>query len=588
MKETLSKELDELVLKHFGKNFKFRKYQKELIIDICNTFLTSDKKGYIIEAPTGFGKSILNLCVAKLLNLHGKNGYILASDLSLHQQYVADVKKYNLCIANVAGVDNYNCPENGEKHSLGECTMCNIPHNKRKTLPCYLTCPYYSARDIAIKSATAILTYPYALICRNYVDRNGDSEMWGQRDFVICDEAHKVVEIVQNHFSPRIDIATNSKLEKLRDFFISHEFGDIKQVSKNELSVSFDKMFSENDVNKLQQILINFEYQLEYFKEKAELMKTWLSRKYAFKSVPAEYRAALYLIDFVKDIHCKFEDYNIIIQKSGVNSLIKNPDKEGVTFNTLNESYLMQKHFHEQFGYSVWTSATIGDISIFCKNTKLNNTRSIRLPSNFNFKQSPIFAFSGKKMSFNEKEKSFPWAIEKVKEIAELHKNEKGIIHTGSYDLTNKLYKELPKHIKKRLLIYNNSEEKHAALYDFYNSNDKILIGPSILEGVSFDDDHSRFQVFFKIPYPSLMDRFVSSKMKIDQTWYDTKTVLQVIQGIGRSIRNDKDYCKTYITDSCFIDLYKKTRNMFPIEFHDRLIFIPHQTKNWWTTKSLI
>jgi len=579
-KEKIEKDLDEIVNLHFGESFRFRKYQKELIIDIVKTILEGTKKSYVIEAPTGSGKSIIALATARLLNKYDKKGYILASDLSLQSQYEIDLERYQLHWGSVKGVDNYNCIVNNEKHSLGECVMKNIPSGKRRFLSCYKDCPYYQARDKAIGSHTSILNYSYFLIARNYIDAMDEIEMWGKRDFVICDEAHKVTDIVQNHFSPRIDISTNAKLEKLREFFISKEFGSIK-VTKHELSATIDKLFKLEDVHQLQNALSEFQYQLSFFNEKANDMKSWLARKYAFKTIPTEFRYGAYLVDWVKDLHCKFEDFNVIIKETGVTSLIKNPSDEGVTFNCLDESYLMIKHMWDMAGFPIVMSATIGDSRTYVKSTKLEEPRSIRVPSTFNFEESPIYAFTGKKMSFNEKEQSFPWAVEKIKEIAELHKGQNGIIQTGSYNFAIQLMKKLPKDLKSRILTYNSSEEKKEALRKFAEGKDKILIGPSILEGLNFDEDMSRFQVILKLPYPSLMDRFVAAKLKSDQDWYNMKTTLQILQGIGRSVRNERDWAKTYILDGCFAELYRRNQGAFSKDFNDRLIWVPYHTKNW-------
>jgi len=572
----LESRLDEIVLKHFGKNYKFRKYQKEVILNICETFLDRKVESYILELPTGGGKSHIAMAVSRLLNTYNNRGYILASDLSLQAQYETDLLRFQFDFGNIKGIDNYICPENGEKHSLGECTICGIPYNQRQSLPCYRNCPYYQARDKAIKTDTSLLNYSYGLICRNYVDQNCEAgEMWGQRDFVICDEAHKVIEIVQNHFSPRIDITTNSKLERLREFFIEHDFGDIREVSKTQLASTIDRLFTETNPKILQETLCDFEFQLEAAKDKAELMKLWISKRYSFrgKQMPRDIFYAMSLLDYCKDIHCKVEDYNAIIAGTGVKSLIKNPAEESITFNCLDESYLMTRYFHEKFGFSVFMSATIGDPKQFAITNKLESAKGLRLPSNFDFGKSPIICLTGRKMSYSEKEQNFPFMISKVEEIMDYHRDEKGIIHTGSYSFGSQLFNGLSSKHKKRILFYNTSEQKREILEQFYKSKDKILIGPSILEGVDFYDDRSRFQVYLKVPYPSLADKFIAAKLQESQSYYNRKTILSFVQGVGRSVRNETDFCSTYVLDGCFQALYFGNQNEFADDFKKRVIW---------------
>lgn len=576
--------INDFVEKFLPKDFIFRKYQKEVIIDIINTFLEGEKKSYILEMPTGGGKSLVGIIASYVLNQHGKTGYILVSDLSLLKQYENDITRYKIHFPIVSGIDNYFCSENMEKHSLGECHIRNIPSNQIRNLSCYRNCEYYCRRDAAAAASTCILTYSYWLIQRNYVAKQVENEQFKIRDFIICDEAHKVTDIVQNHFSPSINIMTNSQLEKLRQFILSKEFGQVK-VSSKKLSETIDNLFKENSTEKLFLILKDFEYQLSCFEEKADLIKEFIAKKYAFKSVPKEWRYGIYLCDWVKDMHCKFEDYNLIIDNTGLKSLIKNPGEEGVTFNCLDESYLMKKHFHDECGYELLMSATIGDPKNYMKNIKVPNARFIRVKSSFNFDKSPIYAFVGKKMSFSEKTDSLPWVIEKVKEIINIHKEDSGIIHTGSYALSRELYGSLSVEIRKRILFYTNSDEKKECLIEFYKKPGMVLIGPSILEGLDLYQDRSRFQIFMKTPYPSLMDKFVAAKLDNDQSWYNHKTSLAVLQGIGRSVRSQTDWAVSYILDGCFVDLFKRNQSAFPQEFKERLIWVQHNNMYWQNMK---
>jgi len=83
-------------------------------------------------------------------------------------------------------------------------------------------------------------------------------------------------------------------------------------------------------------------------------------------------------------------------------------------------------------------------------------------------------------------------------------------------------------------------------------------------------DDKSRFQIFFKVPYPSLGDPLVKAKMQTFPDWYDWKTGITIQQGAGRSIRNKEDWAVTYILDACFGNLINKLE-YFPNNFKQRI-----------------
>ena len=92
-----------------------------------------------------------------------------------------------------------------------------------------------------------------------------------------------------------------------------------------------------------------------------------------------------------------------------------------------------------------------------------------------------------------------------------LEKNNKlnGIIHTASY--ANAIYiKEHTQH-KKRIIEYENSKEKELVL-EMLSMSNKVVMGPSLIEGIDLPDELSRLQVLFKIPYPSLGDKFINYK----------------------------------------------------------------------------
>ena len=47
----------------------------------------------------------------------------------------------------------------------------------------------------------------------------------------------------------------------------------------------------------------------------------------------------------------------------------------------------------------------------------------------------------------------------------------------------------------------------------------------------------------------SLGSEFIRKKMKKDYKWYVWKTTINILQGVGRSIRNKDDYAVTYLVD---------------------------------------
>ena len=168
----INKYLEDFEETFMPKEFSWRKGQREAIISIIEAY-ENGTNTVILDAPVGSGKSIIGMAVSYILNKHGKDGYILASDIALQEQYEKDFKLYNLKWGSVKGIDNYMCIDNMEKNSLGTCRNRN---KAPKGMYCYSSCPYFVARDAASESPTALLNYAYWLIMQNYTNQHMDED----------------------------------------------------------------------------------------------------------------------------------------------------------------------------------------------------------------------------------------------------------------------------------------------------------------------------------------------------------------------------------------------------------------------------
>ena len=58
-----------------------------------------------------------------------------------------------------------------------------------------------------------------------------------------------------------------------------------------------------------------------------------------------------------------------------------------------------------------------------------------------------------------------------------------------------------------------------------------------------------------KIPYPNIKSKKIKKRQETYKDWYHWKTIVDLIQSYGRSIRSDTDYADTFILDSCLTDI---------------------------------
>ena len=109
--------VEEWAYKRISPKFKFREHQKECIVRIIQNILNHKYQNYIIQAPTGSGKSLINMIAAGVLaEYFDVTSYILVSDLFLWEQYEKFLNKHKSTgIASIKGqTGNYTCKLNGE------------------------------------------------------------------------------------------------------------------------------------------------------------------------------------------------------------------------------------------------------------------------------------------------------------------------------------------------------------------------------------------------------------------------------------------------------------------------------------------
>lgn len=239
---------------------------------------------------------------------------------------------------------------------------------------------------------------------------------------------------------------------------------------------------------------------------------------------------------------------------------------------------LSAKHYAEEtiFKYGnkrLLMSATILDKNIFCNNVGLDpkNTAFLSLPSPFDIKNRPIYIQKSGSMSRKNIEKTLPILSKNVRAIINEYPNDKGIIFTHNYKIANYIAKYLN---NKRIILHDSSNRMDMYKLHLNSKEPTILISPSLTEGIDLIDDLSRFQIIAKIPFPYLGDKYVTTKMRVNNGWYDWMTAKTIVQESGRSIRHKDDWSDTFILDSDIIFFYKKSSFLFPNWYKNAMIFV--------------
>lgn len=572
LERTIVEIIDDSLAKNvFGTDFAFRKGQREIVEAICNSYLEDPNATIVVDAPTGAGKSLIAMWSSHVLKELGNRGYLITSDLSLQDQYESDFYRLGLRWPSIRGVDNYECSVNGLPFSLGDCKLKGMGYEQAEKLSCYSSCEYLQNRKRSIEQPVALLNYSFWLIQRNYVEdrmlQDGKEVPFKSRDFVFFDEAHKVDEIVQGHFSPRIDIGIVDKFGLANRFIQKQNIGTPIQTLGSIKSI-VNRLLTEKGKSELFETMQEFRKIAKVYRKAAQITKAQAGKRFKNREVPKDWSTALTTFDRIKDVYCKFDDYVALIGEVGTDAMVINQSEDEAKFMCVEEGQMIQKYLHDKAGFKVFMSATIGDPRSFVKIMGIKNAKFIRVDNAFNYDKSPVVFVNRHKLSYRERETSLPKVVEILDQIISKHKGQRGIIHTGSYMFSNYI-KQNSKHTF-RLMDYETSKGKKGIIELFKKKEDAVLMGPSLLEGLDLKDDTSRFQIFFKVPYPNVSDPLIKAKMQHSGDWYDWKTGISIMQGVGRSVRSKDDWAVTYILDACFRSLINK-QGFFPPSFAERI-----------------
>jgi len=280
------------------------------------------------------------------------------------------------------------------------------------------------------------------------------------------------------------------------------------------------------------------------------------------------------LIDVVQDIDKLTRTINNILS-SPKNWIVAEVHKENydvvrVEFKPLDASKYVRT-IVEKCPKLLIMSATILNHKTFEKNLGLGNeddkTKFIQIQSDFPVENRPIFPLGIEYLNFsNLQQTDVKIKISRaIDNIMHIHSNDKGIIHTSSYEQLNFIKENISKSNARRLILTDPEIEREEVIKEHTNSKKPtVLISPSWHTGLDLKDHLSRFQIITEVPHPNIADKWTAEKRKANENWYYWQTALKLIQAYGRSVRSKDDWAKTYVLDSAFKYFVKLNMDIIP------------------------
>jgi len=571
---------------NYIKNFPFttlRHRQEDVLREIDSAFASGYKR-VILEAPTGFGKSPVAISTALTLG----SSYICTSTKDLQSQYARDFSFVRVA----KGKSNFTCEVKDDliRNRTYKCNPCGLrmsacPHTSVEYGPCmsdddfrcnYKTLPKdYAATNKGTKNERVILAE--GRYRNNYFEWSHLNNLKEDviRDWRPCEYFHQLNTALA---------ASHSILNYSMFFAIMN-----KKLPSRELLILDEAHMLETEIVRFKGFSISRRKWRKYIPDlriddHRYDVKGWLGFLDDLRGMMLDVRILRgneeLLIELEQDVE-KLESVIAAISLNPNNCIVSEIQKEGHEGVTKVELKPLEvsPYCTDVFGkckQTLMMSATILDAKAFCSSVglKYEDVKVIHVGSDFPVKNRPIRALGIAYLNYNNLQKTevkttIAHAIDK---IMTTHKDQKGIIHTTSYEQLNFIKHNISKLNQRRLLETNPDMERDEIIDEhFKSSKPTVLISPSLQLGLDLKDDLSRFQIITKVPYPSLADRWIDEKRKRSEQWYSWQTGLRLVQAYGRSVRSKDDWATTYVLDANFGYFISRNKTMLPQWFIDAI-----------------
>lgn len=212
-------------------------------------------------------------------------------------------------------------------------------------------------------------------------------------------------------------------------------------------------------------------------------------------------------------------------------------------------------------------SATLGDPELLTQRLGLDREdRSIAyidVPSSFPKINRPVYYWPVVRLNAKSDSDDYAALAGAIKYIVERHEG-KGIVHVSSYKLVKQLRPFLG--TDDRFILHEQASHRDTLVNLFVDADEPyVIVTPSLATG--FDYSGVSFQIIAKVPFPDLGSPLVRARReyalpnnpKFGKMVYDDDTQNQVIQAAGRAVRSPTDTGITYILDSNWWSLFKRT-----------------------------
>lgn len=513
----------------------YRGAQKQAIHDIQAAFEAGNEI-VLVRAPTGSGKSLLARAIAGCARRPGEaeanqpiGAYYTTPQVSQLDDVATDSLLSDLSI--IRGKGNYSCILPGETTTPVDRAPC-----VRETgfdCPSKHRCPYFSDRDLAANRPIAAMTLAYFM-------QTAGSDVFGQRDVLVIDEAHGLADWAEMYATIELGPDTVPVWERTP----APEITDV-----------------EDAIDYAETLAAVCDRKRHELRREPEIS-------------PEEVAVRDRLAELVGDLSWFLTDARdpesvttwVTDQHGGASS--------SVTIKPMNpERYLSHTVFERATRFAL-LSATILNKEAFCHQTGLNpdHVALVDVEHTFPVENRPLFDVTQGKMTYEHREQTLPKIARLLVRLLQHHPEEKGLVHCHSYAIAEQLTTLLSEFGVEERIRTHDRKNRDAVLSSWKRDESTVLLSVKMEEALDLEGDLARWQLLCKAPFPNTRDSRVARRLEDGQWgWYYRNALRTVIQACGRVVRSPTDHGKTYLADDSLLELFERARHDIPPWFHAQI-----------------
>ena len=486
--------------------------------------------------PTGSGKSLSYVAQAMLT---GHRTAILTSTKALQQQLGTDFASVGL--ADVRGGNAYTClalEPDGPLHDLRDRSRLGPQGCDHGPCRAHVSCPLYEAGCLhydavrqAQQSQIVVTNYSYWLTKNRYTDPRSPTGL-GVFDRLVLDEAH----------------AADKELAAFLAVTLTPRDQSMLRTNPMPIDQAPARYRGWADM------------ELQHLRQQAHKLEQGIRAAQREGRRPSR-----------DDVH-EYRQLSQVIEKLEMLGRFDNDwiyDKVGneYRYGPSNPAPWAESLLFRGIENIVLTSATVTQRTAEFLGVNADSMDVIAYPSTFPARRRPVYIIPAAQMRHRISEAELDVWLSRIDYIIGKRLDRKGIIHTTSYDRAQWIMAR-SKHAAH--MMSHDSRTTRSTIERFRRADaPAILVSPSVTTGYDFPGDDCRYTIICKVPFPSVKDKFVAARKKLDGDYPSYVAAQTLVQSAGRAVRSGNDWAESFIVDKQAVWFLRKYKHFTPLWFQE-------------------